>query len=129
MTDDPYKNSLSPDEYRVLRQGGTEAPFVGKYTDTTTEGVYCCRACDAELFTSATKYHSGCGWPSFADAKEAAVTLHEDKSLHTMRTEVRCRNCGSHLGHLFTDEGLAPDPLPDQRYCINSISMTLRPTT
>lgn len=128
MTDDPYKATLSPQEYQVLRQGATEAPFVGEYTDTTTQGVYCCRACGAELFTSETKYHSGCGWPSFADAKDAAVTLHEDRSLGMPRTEVKCKNCDSHLGHLFSGEGLAPQPLPDQRYCINSISMTLRPT-
>ena len=127
VTDDVWREKLTDEEYRVLRQAGTEAPFTGEYTDTETEGVYRCRACDAELFTSDTKFHSGCGWPSFADAESAAVTLVEDTSLGMVRTEVRCANCGSHLGHLFTGEGLAPAGLPDQRYCINSIALTLRP--
>ncbi|TWJ15241.1 peptide-methionine (R)-S-oxide reductase [Stackebrandtia albiflava] len=128
MTTDPWREKLTEAEYRVLREGGTEPAFTGEYTDTETTGVYCCRACGAELFTSDTKYHSGCGWPSFADTEKAAVTLHEDDSLGMRRTEVRCANCGSHLGHLFTGEGLAPKDMPDQRYCINSISLRLRPT-
>ena len=127
VTEDPWRDKLTADEYRVLRQAGTEAPFTGESPDTETEGVYWCRACGARLFTSDTKYHSGCGWPSFADAEKAAVTLHEDESLGMTRTEVRCANCDSHLGHLFTGEGIAPSDLPDQRYCINSISMTLQP--
>lgn len=125
VTEDPWRAKLSADEYQVLRQGGTEAPFTGEYTDTETVGTYSCRACGAELFSSTTKFHSGCGWPSFADANSSAVNLVEDRSLGTVRTEVRCAACDSHLGHLFSGEGLAPQDLPDQRYCINSISMTL----
>lgn len=126
VTTDPWREKLTDAEYRVLRQGGTEPAFTGEYTDTETAGVYVCRACGAELFSSDTKYHSGCGWPSFADAKDAAVTLHEDRSFGVIRTEVRCANCDSHLGHLFSGEGLAPKNLPDERYCINSISLSLR---
>lgn len=129
VTEDPWREKLTAQEYRVLREGGTEAPFTGEYTDTETVGVYSCRACGARLFDSDTKYHSGCGWPSFADADPRAVTLIEDRSLGMVRTEVRCANCDSHLGHLFTGEGLAPEGLPDQRYCINSISMRLEPKT
>jgi peptide-methionine (R)-S-oxide reductase len=128
VIDDPWRDKLTAAEFKVLRQGGTEAPFTGEYTDTETTGVYCCRACGAELFSSTTKFHSGCGWPSFADADSAAVTVIEDRSLGMVRTEVRCAGCDSHLGHLFTGEGIAPQGLPDQRYCINSISLTLRPT-
>ncbi|CAM3170693.1 peptide-methionine (R)-S-oxide reductase MsrB [Stackebrandtia soli] len=127
MTEDPWRAKLTSEEFKVLRQGGTEPAFTGEYTDTETVGVYHCRACDAPLFSSSTKYHSGCGWPSFADAEKAAVTLIEDRSHGMVRTEVRCANCGSHLGHLFSGEGLAPRDLPDQRYCINSISMRLEP--
>ena len=127
MTDDPWREKLTPAEFQVLRLGGTEPAFTGEYTDTETEGVYVCRACGAELFTSDTKFHSGCGWPSFADADPKAVKLLEDRSYGMVRTEVRCANCDSHLGHLFKGEGIAPESLPDQRYCINSISMRLRP--
>ena len=127
MTEDPWQAKLTPAEFRVLRLGGTEPAFTGEYTDTETEGVYECRACGAELFRSDTKFHSGCGWPSFADADPAKVRLIEDRSLGMVRTEVRCANCDSHLGHLFTGEGIAPKDLPDQRYCINSISLRLKP--
>jgi len=110
----------------VLRQAGTEPPFVGEYTDTTTEGVYTCRACGAELFRSDTKFSSHCGWPSFfSPLAEDRVELIEDRSLGMTRTEVRCATCGSHLGHVFSGEGY-PTPT-DQRYCINSISMRLEP--
>lgn len=127
MTDDPWQAKLTPAEFRVLRLGGTEPAFTGEYTDTETEGVYECRACGSELFRSDTKFHSGCGWPSFADADPEKVRLIEDRSLGMVRTEVRCANCDSHLGHLFTGEGIAPKDLPDQRYCINSISLRLKP--
>lgn len=125
VTEDPWREKLTAEEYRVLRQAGTEAPFTGEYTDTETPGTYRCRACGAALFSSTTKFHSGCGWPSFADADSAAVKLIEDRSLGMVRTEVRCANCDSHLGHLFKGEGLAPNDLPDQRYCINSVSLSL----
>ncbi|MBA0052072.1 peptide-methionine (R)-S-oxide reductase [Streptomyces sp. AJS327] len=124
--DEQWRAELTPSEYRVLRQAGTEAPFTGEYTDTETTGVYRCRGCGAELFRSDTKFASHCGWPSFYDpADSAAVELIADHSLGMTRTEVRCAACGSHLGHVFEGEGY-PTPT-DQRYCINSISLRLEP--
>lgn len=121
-----WRELLSPSEYRVLRQAATEPPFVGEYTDTTTEGVYSCRACGAELFRSETKFSSHCGWPSFYSPLAGdRVELLEDKSMGMVRVEVRCANCGSHLGHVFEGEGY-PTPT-DQRYCINSICLRLVP--
>ncbi|MEU3462138.1 peptide-methionine (R)-S-oxide reductase MsrB [Streptomyces sp. NPDC006733] len=125
-TDEQWREELSPQEYAVLRQAGTERPFVGEYTDTRTTGVYSCRACGAELFRSDTKFESHCGWPSFYDpADSSAVELLEDRSMGAVRTEVRCAKCGSHLGHVFAGEGYATPT--DQRYCINSISLKLAP--
>lgn len=122
--DEQWRAELSPAEYAVLRQAGTEPAFTGEYTDTKTTGVYSCRACGAELFTSTTKFESHCGWPSFYDPKDTdAVELIEDRSHGMVRTEVRCSRCGSHLGHVFAGEGY-PTPT-DQRYCINSISLRL----
>lgn len=113
--------------YAVLRQAATERPFTGKYTDETAEGAYVCRACGAELFRSATKFTSHCGWPSFyAPSRDDNVTLHRDASLGVERVEVRCRTCGSHLGHVFEGEGYATPT--DQRYCINSVALTLVPS-
>lgn len=125
-TDEQWRSELSPAEYDVLRQAGTERPFTGEYTDTETEGVYSCKACGAELFTSDTKFHSGCGWPSFyAPTEDDNVELIEDRSLGRVRTEVRCASCGSHLGHVFEGEGY--DVPTDQRWCINSVSLNLQP--
>ncbi|MFF2996620.1 peptide-methionine (R)-S-oxide reductase MsrB [Streptomyces sp. NPDC057950] len=125
-TDAQWRAELTSSEYQVLRRAATEMPFTGEYTDARTEGVYSCRACGAELFTSAEKFDSGCGWPAFFDPKEAdAVELAEDRSYGTVQTEVRCARCGSHLGHVFEGEGF-PTPT-DQRYCINSISLRLNP--
>jgi peptide-methionine (R)-S-oxide reductase len=125
-TEEQWRAELSPQEYAVLRQAGTERPFTGEYTDTKTEGVYSCRACGAELFRSDTKFESHCGWPSFYDpAATDAVELIEDRSLGMVRVEVRCATCGSHLGHVFEGEGY-PTPT-DQRYCINSVSLRLAP--
>ena len=123
-TDEEWRAVLSPAEFKVLRRAGTEAPFVGEYTDTKTTGVYRCRACSAELFRSDTKFESHCGWPSFfAPLAEDRVEYITDNSFGTRRVEVRCANCGSHLGHVFEGEGY-PTPT-DQRYCINSISLVL----
>jgi peptide-methionine (R)-S-oxide reductase len=125
-TDEQWRAELDRDEYRVLREAGTEAPFVGEYTDTTTQGVYSCRACGVELFTSTEKFASHCGWPSFYQpSKGDNVELIEDTSLGMRRVEVRCASCGSHLGHVFEGEGY-PTPT-DQRYCINSVSVRLEP--
>ncbi|WP_410569726.1 peptide-methionine (R)-S-oxide reductase MsrB [Amycolatopsis sp. cmx-4-61] len=119
-----WRAQLSPDEYAVLRQAGTERPFTGEYTDTKTTGVYACRACGAELFRSDTKFESHCGWPSFYDPADSdAVLLREDRSMGMKRIEVLCGSCHSHLGHVFEGEGY-PTPT-DQRYCINSISLKL----
>ncbi|WP_328493317.1 peptide-methionine (R)-S-oxide reductase MsrB [Streptomyces sp. NBC_00414] len=124
--DEQWRAELSPAEYTVLRQAGTEPAFRGEYTDTKTTGVYSCRACGAELFTSTEKFESHCGWPSFYDPKDSdAVELIEDRSHGMSRTEVRCSRCGSHLGHVFEGEGYATPT--DQRYCINSISLRLTP--
>jgi peptide-methionine (R)-S-oxide reductase len=124
--DATWRAELTPAEYQVLRQAGTERPFVGEYTDTKTEGVYSCRACGAELFRSDTKFESHCGWPSFySPLAEDRVEYIEDRALGMKRVEVRCARCGSHLGHVFEGEGY-PTPT-DQRYCINSISLRLQP--
>ncbi|MCW2945757.1 MAG: methionine-R-sulfoxide reductase [Actinoallomurus sp.] len=125
-SDDEWKAQLSPEEYHVLREAGTEAPWTGEYVSTKTTGVYKCRACDAELFRSDTKFESHCGWPSFYQPTESdAVTLLRDTALGMVRTEARCAHCDSHLGHVFEGEGY-PTPT-DQRWCINSVSLTLAP--
>ena len=124
-SDAEWREQLSRDEYAVLRQAGTERAFAGEYTDTKTVGVYRCRACNAELFKSETKFDSHCGWPSFyAPLAEDRVEYIEDNSHGMKRVEVRCANCGSHMGHVFDDGYGTPT---GQRYCINSISMTLEP--
>lgn len=125
--DEQWKVELSPTEYHVLREAGTEPAFTGRYTDTETVGVYSCRACGAELFRSAEKFHSGCGWPSFfAPLAGDRILEIEDRSLGMVRTEVRCAACGSHLGHVFAGEGYGTPT--DLRYCINSVCLTLEPT-
>jgi peptide-methionine (R)-S-oxide reductase len=124
-SDAEWRAQLSPEEYAVLRQAGTERPFTGEYTDTETTGVYSCRACGAKLFESTTKFHSHCGWPSFFQPITDTVDYIEDHTLGMKRVEVRCANCGSHLGHVFEGEGY--ETPTDQRYCINSISLRLEP--
>jgi peptide-methionine (R)-S-oxide reductase len=125
-TEAEWREQLSPAEYAVLREAATERAFTGKYTDTKTTGVYRCKACGAELFRSDAKFESHCGWPSFYQPTEAdAVTLVKDHSLGMARVEARCARCDSHLGHVFSGEGYATPT--DERWCINSISLTLEP--
>jgi len=125
INEEELRAKLDPLSYAVLREGATERPFTGEYTDTETVGSYRCKACGNELFRSETKFHSGCGWPSFyAPTSDDAVTLIEDRSLAPrIRTEARCANCDSHLGHVFEGEGF--DVPTDQRWCINSVSLIL----
>ena len=125
INEEELRAQLDPLSYAVLREGATERPFTGEYTDTETVGSYRCKACGNELFRSETKFHSGCGWPSFyAPTSDDAVTLIEDRSLAPrIRTEARCAKCDSHLGHVFEGEGF--DVPTDQRWCINSVSLIL----
>jgi peptide-methionine (R)-S-oxide reductase len=120
--DADWQRDLSPEQYRILRQKGTERAFTGQYHATKTKGLYRCAGCGAELFSSDTKYDSGSGWPSFYQpATRASVTLELDESHGMRRTEVECARCGGHLGHVFND-GPAPTGL---RYCINSAALEL----
>jgi len=127
-TEAEWRQQLSREEYSVLRKAGTERPWSGDYVETKTEGVYRCRACNTELFRSSEKFDSHCGWPSFWTPSDSdGVTLIEDRSLGSVRTEVRCATCESHLGHVFLGEGY--DTPTDARYCINSVCLTLEPAT
>lgn len=124
-TEVQWQEILTPEEFHVLRQAGTERPFTGEYWDTNTEGVYSCRACGAELFASTTKFDAGCGWPSFyAPLAEDRVRYISDETLGMKRVEVRCANCDSHMGHVFEGEGFGTPT--DLRYCMNSLSLSLR---
>ena len=126
-TDEQWALELEPQEFAVLRKAGTERPWTGELLDEKRVGVYRCRACNAELFRSDQKFSSHCGWPSFfAPLAEDRVRYIEDKSLFMKRVEIRCATCDSHLGHVFSGEGY--DTPTDQRYCINSISLTLEPS-
>jgi len=121
--EEEFKKKLTPEEYRVLREKGTEAPFSGNFVHTKDKGVYTCKACGAELFSSDTKFDSGTGWPSFSDVmNNKNIKTETDNSLGMNRTEVICANCGSHLGHVFLD---GPGP-SGERYCINSVCLDLR---
>jgi peptide-methionine (R)-S-oxide reductase len=125
-SDEQWREELTPEEYAVLRQAGTERPWTGEYNETTVRGIYSCRACGVELFRSDAKFDSHCGWPSFYEpTSRDNVELIEDRSLGVVRTEVRCASCGSHLGHVFED---APQTPTGDRYCMNSVSLALTPT-
>ncbi|MCC6314134.1 MAG: peptide-methionine (R)-S-oxide reductase MsrB [Thermomicrobiales bacterium] len=123
-TDAEWRNRLTPEQYRVLRQAGTERPFSGEYVNTDAEGRYHCAACGAPLFESESKFDHGCGWPSFTESvAPEAVEVLEDRSHGMVRTEVRCARCHSHLGHVFDD---GPRDRGGLRYCMNSIAMDLQ---
>ena len=124
-TDSEWRESLTPEQYQVLRQHGTEPPFTGRYWNHKGEGVYACAGCGLELFRSDTKYDSRSGWPSFWDAVDPEkIETREDRSYGMVRTEVLCSRCGGHLGHLFDD---GPQPT-GQRYCMNSVAMDFEPS-
>ena len=120
-TDDQWRKELTPEQYRVLREKGTEPAFSGEYDSVFDPGSYSCGACGAKLFDSDKKFDAHCGWPSFYDAIPGTVVLSTDDSLGMSRTEVNCATCNSHLGHVFSGEGNGTPT--DQRYCINSLSL------
>jgi peptide-methionine (R)-S-oxide reductase len=123
LTDDEWRARLTPEQFDVMRKHGTERAFTGQYWNSHEDGTYHCAACDAELFSSDTKFDSGTGWPSFSEPKTAEnVELHDDNTFLMRRTEVLCKRCGSHLGHVF-DDGPGPS---GQRFCMNSASLSLK---
>ena len=123
-TEEEWRAELTPEQYEILRRKGTERPFTGEYVNNKADGTYVCAACGNELFSSGTKFESGTGWPSFTDPMNTEnVELHEDRSHGMVRTEVTCKRCGGHLGHVFPD---GPGP-GGQRYCINSCSLDFKP--
>lgn len=123
-SEDYWKKKLTPEQYKILREKGTEAPFSGKFYKNFQSGMYECAACGNPLFSSDTKFDSDCGWPSFDRNLEGNVEFHYDNSFGIQRTEVVCKNCGGHLGHVFDD---GPKDTTGRRFCINSISLNFKP--
>jgi peptide-methionine (R)-S-oxide reductase len=125
FTEEELKKKLTPEQYHILREKGTELPFTGKFLNHKEDGMYTCAVCGAQIFSSDTKFESGSGWPSFNNpANTKAVNLIEDNSHGMRRVEVQCANCGSHLGHVFND---APDQPSGMRFCINSAALDFDP--
>lgn len=124
-TDTEWRAQLSPEQFRVLRQKGTERPGTGEYDHTFNDGVYNCAGCNNPLYKSTTKFNSGCGWPAFYEALPGSIDLHEDRSTGYLRTEMVCANCGGHLGHVFKGEGFKTPT--DERHCVNSVSLKFVP--
>ena len=125
MSGEAYKSKLTPEQYDVLFNNAIEPPFTGEYDQEFRSGTYACAACGTQLFESGTKFDAHCGWPSFYDAISGTVQFHEDLSYGMRRTEVTCSTCGGHLGHVFEGEKFGTPT--DQRYCINSLSLTFTP--
>ncbi|PCI19587.1 peptide-methionine (R)-S-oxide reductase [Candidatus Wolfebacteria bacterium] len=128
-TEEEWKKELTPEQYRVLREKGTEQPFTGKFDNYFEKGKYTCAACDSPIFSSNDKYDAKCGWPSFDQAIPGSVEFHDDTSIGMHRVEVTCAHCGGHLGHVFPDlsrrqdKAGGPQDTTGQRFCINSISL------
>lgn len=123
-TESEWRAILSPEQFRILRQKGTEPAGTGKYNKFSDEGIYTCAGCKTPLYKSTTKFDSGCGWPAFFDALPGAVSRHEDKSWGMVRTEITCTACGGHLGHVFKGEGYKTPT--DERHCVNSVSLSFK---
>jgi len=123
-SDNEWRAILSPEQFRIIREKGTEPSGTGKYEYNKADGIYTCAACDTPLYKSTTKFNSGCGWPAFFDAIPGAVSRHEDRSFGMTRIEITCAACGGHLGHVFKGEGY--DTPTDERHCVNSVSLNFK---
>ncbi|KAJ3111733.1 Peptide methionine sulfoxide reductase B2, chloroplastic [Phlyctochytrium bullatum] len=125
-SEDEWRAVLNKEQFRILREKGTEAPGTGEYNHHFDDGTYACAACNAPLYKSTTKFDSGCGWPAFFDAIPGAITRHEDRSYGMVRTEITCTRCGGHLGHVFKGEAITQKYSTNERHCVNSVSLTFK---